>query len=166
MAGMYSGESKPSDEVGGPDDRADAEGDRAEGEGGARGLEVAAGVDDDLRVVVAVGAGADEGGEGRVGGLEQAAAADDDLRAAVVVVVVEAHGVARSEADGAVVGQRHVRLVGRRADPEMDVGPDGQGRPLVDGEVAGEDVAEVGRGLGADGVQLTVWPLVSVSGWM
>ena len=35
-----------------------------------------------------------------------------------------------------------------------DVGPDGQGRPLVDGEVAGEDVAEVGRGLGADGVQV------------
>ena len=36
---------------------------------------------------------------------------------------------------------------------DRDAGGDGHGPPLVDGEAAGEDVAEVGRGLRADGVQ-------------
>ena len=46
-----------------------------------------------------------------------------------------------------------VAVARRRPSDHRDVGPHGQRRPLVDGEVAGEDVAEVGGGLRADGVQ-------------
>src|SRR4029077_19168184 len=88
------------------------------------------------------------------GGLKQSAAADDDLRAEVGAVVVEGDRVASGEAHRAVVGQGHGRAVARhRPDGHGDAGSDGDGAPLADGESAGEDIAEVDRVLGADGVE-------------
>ena len=116
------------------------------------------------------------------------AAADDDLRP-VVVAVVASCGVRCTvspeaklsvplsvsvvyvlAADAAhrhrVVGRTtRCHLVHRQAAERPDAGGDGT-LPLVDREVAGEDVAEVGRVLRADRFSATDWPLVSVSGWM
>ena len=95
-------------------------------------VELAAGVDDDLGVVAAVGAVAVGGVEGGAGGLEQAAVADHDLRAVVVAVVVEADRVAGGEAERAVVGHASPSYVARRRpDRHRDVGPDGDGATLV-----------------------------------
>ena len=52
------------------------------------------------------------------------------------------------------------------ASVDRDAGAERQGGRLAHGEVAREDVAEVGRGLRADALSATLWPLVRVSGWM
>ena len=68
------------DQVAGVEDDTIGQVDLAEGEGTAAGLEMPAGVDDDLGVVAAVGVVGIGGAEGGGCGLEQAAATDDDLR--------------------------------------------------------------------------------------
>ena len=112
-----------------------------------------AGVDDDLGGVAAVGIVGGHGIEGGAAGAEETAAADHDLGRRVVVNSVEGHRVAGGEGQGAVVGKGHRHVIRSRSDQDRDVGPHGQGRPLIHGEVAGEDVKQVGGVLRADGVQ-------------
>ncbi len=119
--------------------------DLTDGEAAAAGLELASGADIDGGGVAAVTVVGGAGIEGGVAGLHQSVNADDDLGRGVVVAVVEGHRVAAGKGQRAVVGQRHRCLIRTHSDLNGHVRRYRERAPWVDGEVAWQDVKQVGR---------------------
>ncbi len=115
-----------------------------DGEAAAAGLELASGADVDGGGVAAVAVVGSAGIEGGVAGLHQSATANHDLGRGVVVAVVEDHRVAAGKGQRAVVGQRHRCLIRTHSDLNGHVRRYRERAPWIDGEVAWQDVKQVG----------------------
>ena len=127
-------------QVAGVEDGAGVQGHLVEGEGAVAGLEVAAGVDDDQGGVL-----------GRGGEVSPLAASRPPLPTTICVVPIVARESPRRRWRRSPC--RCPSASGSVLDQHGDVGAHGQRRPAADREVAGEDVAQVGRRGRADGVQ-------------